>query len=63
MIGSSGQIGTELIEGLRARHGNDRVVAADIKEPQAPQNGPFTIADAMDRNTIERIVAERFSYA
>ena len=58
VIGSSGQIGTELIEGLRARHGNDHVVASDIKEPQVPQDGPFTIADAMDRNSIERIVAE-----
>ncbi|MCW5899975.1 MAG: NAD-dependent epimerase/dehydratase family protein [Flavobacteriales bacterium] len=56
VIGSSGQIGTELVEGLRARFGNDNVVASDIKEPQAKQDGPFVMVDAMDRRGIERII-------
>ncbi len=55
VIGSSGQIGTEL-EGLRARFGNENVVASDIKEPQAKQSGPFAMVDAMDRRGIERVI-------
>ncbi|MCB0763582.1 MAG: NAD-dependent epimerase/dehydratase family protein [Flavobacteriales bacterium] len=56
VIGSSGQIGTELVEGLRQRFGNDSVVASDIKEPQVRQEGPFAMVNAMDRRGIERIV-------
>ena len=56
VIGSSGQIGTELVEGLRTRFGADNVVASDIKEPQAKQDGPFAMVDAMDRRGIERII-------
>ena len=56
VIGSSGQIGTELVEGLRARFGADNVVASDIKEPQVAQSGPFVMVNAMDRHGIERII-------
>lgn len=56
VIGSSGQIGTELVEGLRDRFGADNVVASDIKEPQVKQEGPFAMVDAMDRRGIERII-------
>lgn len=56
VIGSSGQIGTELVEGLRARFGDQNVVASDIKEPQARQTGPFAMVNAMDRRGIERII-------
>ena len=56
VIGSSGQIGTELVEGLRARFGTESVVAGDIKEPQVKQDGPFVLVNAMDRHGIERIL-------
>ncbi len=56
VIGSSGQIGTELVEGLRARFGADNVVASDIKQPQVAQAGPFAMVDATDRRGIERII-------
>src|SRR5690349_6248679 len=56
VIGSSGQIGTELVEGLRTRFGADNVVASDIKEPQIKQTGPFAMVNAMDRHGIERII-------
>jgi nucleoside-diphosphate-sugar epimerase len=56
VIGSSGQIGTELVEGLRARFGMESVVAGDIKEPQVKQDGPFVMVNAMDRHGIERIL-------
>lgn len=56
VIGSSGQIGTELVEGLRARFGQENVVASDIKEPQIKGSGPFAMVDAMDRRGIERVI-------
>jgi nucleoside-diphosphate-sugar epimerase len=56
VIGSSGQIGTELVEGLRERFGTEAVVASDIKEPQVKQEGPFVMVNAMDRHGIERIL-------
>jgi nucleoside-diphosphate-sugar epimerase len=56
VIGASGQIGTELVEGLRARFGVDQVVAADIKEPQVKEDGPFVLLDATDRRGIERVI-------
>ncbi|MCB0769306.1 MAG: NAD-dependent epimerase/dehydratase family protein [Flavobacteriales bacterium] len=56
VIGSSGQIGTELVEGLRERFGDANVVAGDIKEPQVEQSGPFAMVNAMDRRGIERII-------
>ena len=56
VIGSSGQIGTELVEGLRSRFGDENVVASDIKEPQVEQTGPFAMVNAMDRRGIERII-------
>ena len=59
VIGSSGQIGTELVEGLRTRFGEDNVVASDIKEPQVKQDGPFAMVDAMDRRGIERILEKQ----
>ena len=58
VIGSSGQIGTELVEGLRARFGAENVIAGDIKEPQQKQEGPFVLVNAMDRHGIERIIAK-----
>ena len=56
VIGSSGQIGTELVEGLRVRFGDANVVASDIKEPQVKQEGPFAMVNAMDRRGIERVI-------
>lgn len=56
VIGASGQIGTELVEGLRDRFGAEDVVASDIKEPQAKQTGPFALVNAMDRRGIERVI-------
>lgn len=56
VIGASGQIGTELVEGLRDRFGAEDVVASDIKEPQVKQEGPFALVNAMDRRGIERVI-------
>ncbi len=60
VLGSSGQIGTDLIETLRKKHGGENVVASDLKEPAAHilESGPFEVVDAMDRNRLEEVVAK-----
>lgn len=56
VIGSSGQIGTELVEELRKIYGNNNVVASDIKEPQTEIEGPFEILDILNKNQLIEIV-------
>ncbi len=56
VIGSSGQIGTELIEELRKLHGNENVIASDIRPPQIVQNGPFEILDILNNVQLLEIV-------
>ncbi|MGB0882543.1 MAG: NAD-dependent epimerase/dehydratase family protein [Vicingaceae bacterium] len=56
VIGSSGQIGTELVEELRKKHGNENVVASDIREPQVAQSGPFEILDILNKSQLSEIV-------
>lgn len=43
ITGSSGQIGTELIEALRIKFGRENVIASDVKVPTKEQldAGPF----------------------
>ena len=47
VIGSSGQIGTELVMSLRKKYGNDFVVASDIRKSNVniAKSGPFEILD------------------
>lgn len=56
VIGSSGQIGTELIEELRKIYGNENIIASDIREPQITQNGPFEILDILNKVQLLEIV-------
>ena len=58
IIGASGQIGTELTLKLRELHGNESVIASDIREgnEELMQSGPFEIADATDFSVIEDII-------
>ncbi len=60
ILGSSGQIGTDLVETLRKKHGGENVVASDLKQPAAHilESGPFEVVDAMDRNRLEEVVAK-----
>lgn len=55
IIGSQGQIGLELTEELRKIYGTDRVIAADIRQPENAQ-GPFEVLDVMDRNRMYEII-------
>lgn len=56
VIGSSGQVGTELVEELRELYGNENVIASDIREPQIAQNGPFEILDILNQVQLLEIV-------
>lgn len=50
VIGSSGQIGSELVLALRKMHGDENVYATDIKYPpeEVGRSGPFQILDVLD---------------
>ncbi len=58
VIGSSGQIGTELVEELRTRYGNENVIASDIKEPQVTQEGSFETLDILNKGQLSAIIAK-----
>lgn len=58
VIGSSGQIGTELVMELRAKYGNDNVVASDLKTAakEVMESGPFEKFDALDKVKLFELV-------
>ena len=59
VIGSSGQIGSELVLALRKIYGNDNVFATDIKQPtkEVRESGPFQILDVLDfKNLLHFVV-------
>ena len=58
ILGACGQIGTELTLALRQLHGNEKVVASDIREgsTQLMESGPFEILDATRADAIEEVV-------
>ena len=54
VIGSSGQIGIDLVLELRRIHGQENVIATDIKEPCPPLiiDGPFYQLDVLDKEKV-----------
>ncbi len=58
VIGSSGQIGTELVEELRKIYGNEHVVASDIHPPvnNTGSDGPYESLDVLQGNSVLEIV-------
>ena len=58
IIGASGQIGTELVMELRKMHGNDMIIASDIKESsqEVMSSGPFESLDVMNEELLRKIV-------
>lgn len=48
VIGSSGQLGTELVQNLRNIYGINNVIASDIKTTDQAQEGPFEIVDVLN---------------
>ncbi len=53
VTGALGQIGTELVEALRKKYGNDRVVATDIREAKGCR-----LLDVMNKEKVEYLVKE-----
>ena len=58
IIGSSGQIGTELVLKLRQVHGNENIVASDIRvgNYEVMKSGVFEILDATKKDDIIKII-------
>lgn len=58
IIGSSGQIGTELVLRLREIKGNENVIASDIRKGsyEVMESGPFEFLDVTHKNDILEIV-------
>ena len=58
VVGSSGQIGTELVIELQKIYGNDNVISSDIRSPkkQEIQFSRFEKLDILDENHLRKIV-------
>ncbi|MFD1551554.1 NAD-dependent epimerase [Putridiphycobacter roseus] len=60
VIGSAGQIGTELVLTLREKFGNEAIIAADIKEPAAVilESGAFEKLDILNKEALLAVVTK-----
>ncbi len=61
VTGAVGQIGSELTDALRRRHGGDNVVAAGHRtapQPALRDGGPFVTLDVSSREQVDRTVAD-----
>ncbi|WP_027421501.1 NAD-dependent epimerase/dehydratase family protein [Crocinitomix catalasitica] len=58
VVGASGQIGTELVIGLRKRFGKDQVIASDIAPATQDKlaNGPYEELDILDNDKLSEVV-------
>lgn len=57
LIGAGGQLGSELTQGLRSIHGNDNVIASDIKDAQGVlAEGPYEKLDVMQRDKLFELI-------
>lgn len=54
IIGSAGQLGTELAEELRKIHGSDNVIASDVKpiEGTLAESGPTEVLDVLNKQQL-----------
>ena len=60
VIGSSGQIGCDLVLELRKLYGSSNVIASDIRKPsnEIMKSGPFENLDVLDSTSLRRIVVK-----
>lgn len=59
VIGANGQIGSELVEALSARHGADNVIAADIGQRSLFGAAHYETLDVLDDARLAQIVDSR----
>lgn len=55
ILGSGGQIGTELVTSLRKNFGTSNVIASDIKE-NSSDDGPYEVINVLDKDRIFEVV-------
>lgn len=55
VLGSNGQIGTELVAALRGIYGNSAVIACDIRRPDHEDEGPFEFVNVLDKDILKTI--------
>ena len=58
VTGALGQIGTELVEALRDKHGTSSVIASDIRsvnEQNSTSKGPYVTLDVLDTDSIIKL--------
>jgi len=58
IIGANGQIGSELVGALAARHGEQNVIASDIGAVNVYQAARYVRLDVLDREALAAIVAD-----
>ena len=60
MTGAAGQIGSELAQALRKKHGRDNVLVTDLVRPPAAlaEAGPFELLDITDRSALDGLIAK-----
>lgn len=58
ILGSAGQIGTDLVTTLRDDLGGDRVIATDVKDQEGylKESGPFYKLDVMDAKSVADVI-------
>ena len=57
VIGANGQIGTELVMSLRAKYGQEQVIASDIHQVDNPltNDGPFELVNVLDKDNLHNL--------
>jgi nucleoside-diphosphate-sugar epimerase len=60
VIGAGGQIGTELVIGLRKRFGNETVIAADVKDYDNNLflDGPYKKLDVLNKEEVQNYIID-----
>ena len=61
VTGALGQIGTDLVDALRVRHGNDSVIASDVRDIPGHsllEDGPFRLLSVLDGDGMDSAVRE-----
>jgi nucleoside-diphosphate-sugar epimerase len=56
VTGALGQIGSELVNALRARYGEEAVIASDIRMPPRGTNGPFEFVDCTNQRSLQEVI-------